>query len=1490
MNELKQKANLIKKFLVKSLKWLSVAILLLVATLIAVSQLPYLQNILLKKFTQQLSRNTQFSIKHQRFAFKWFQKAFITGLEIKDPSDSTMLFIDHLVFEINPIRIVLNKSITIEEVKIEGAKVHLIKNDEEAFNIDAFIQKIKTMGQQKATHNKAPQAFVIKRAFLKNAEFLLDNQRISPLQDRFDPHHIKLNQIEAQLTNFRAVADTIEMNIYQLACNHVNSPLSIVKLHTFFRISQTGMAFTQLNLQTEHSHIKDAILFTYAGTKALNQFVDSVQVNAHLDNSVIHARELAIFVPYFKQYDTHYSLSGRLKGKVKDFHIADLNFNFGKQNSHVKGDVYVKGLPNFQEAFMKADLATGKIYATDISPYISERHYKAIEKLSYLAIKGNFFGSLQDFAVAGTLDTDLGTITATINLKRGPSPQYASYKGVIAVNDFALGTLLNAKELQKLTMDGQIEGKGLTLETADFQLKASVGKLGFHHYEYKNIYTNGSFTKERFQGSLKINDPNLKFEANAHIDLNDGKDSIAIQGNLATASLKALHIMDKKATLRTRLAIAMRGLSLDKVIANATFTQFSFNLEDKNLDLDTLHIDTDRTNKKRIFSLNAQPIAIKAEGDFNYATFMKDVSQLVREYKSFLTNVKHSLKERVLQKYCIDYHIHLKDINPLLNLFTSAFYIAPNTILQGSFSQHQQATFSLYASQIDSLVFKKNKLLQPHLEFTASKSADHQEVVAWGKFIAKKQKKGELDATEPLLLDVLWKNDQINFRSAFGQENSQNQLELKGNVALLDSITEIRLAPTILRVLDKEWQIHPHNLVILAKSSIKFQNFSIFSEDQKASLAGVISSKPTERLHLHLENFLLSNLNPILSRKLAGKVNGRAMLQNISQKSLIESNIVVKDFIINDFLVGDVTCQTNWEAHSKKLNIAFEVERLKKKIMHIVGFYKPVETKNSLQLTANFSDTRLSMLEPFVEKLFSQLDGALNGTISVKGSLADPQITGNGKITDATLSINYLNTRYGFAGDWAFSSKAIHINNLKLSDEQGSEATLTGAIFHEKFTNFTLDLQGAMTKFKVLYTTFSDNQEFYGNGIVSGNIALSGPVSNLTIQAKATTDEGTRIYIPVKKDNITVGQEEYISFISFEDQAKEETSSIRSVTLKGLKLDLALEITRDAYTELILDMKNGDIISGRGNGNINLKIDTKGAFNMSGDYVFVEGGYKFSIYKVIDRKFKISPESRITWYDNPHTGLLNIKATYEQRASLAPLLLIDEAEIKANPDYRKKYPVQVILKLQGEILSPELDFEVNFQEYPDNTPMQTAIDAFQAKVAADERYLADQVFSLIILKRFSGEKQANTRSKDVGRSLSGFFSSRLSSLVSELDENLEIDADISLTELDESLQLRLAYTFLGGRLRIAKEGTIGHSNGREANTTSTLIGDWTVEYLLTKDGQLKARMYSKSISDPTYLGTSNAPMIVGGFSIKHVKHFNRWREIFKGKRKKVGIK
>ena len=50
-----------------------------------------------------------------------------------------------------------------------------------------------------------------------------------------------------------------------------------------------------------------------------------------------------------------------------------------------------------------------------------------------------------------------------------------------------------------------------------------------------------------------------------------------------------------------------------------------------------------------------------------------------------------------------------------------------------------------------------------------------------------------------------------------------------------------------------------------------------------------------------------------------------------------------------------------------------------------------------------------------------------------------------------------------------------------------------------------------------------------------------------------------------------------------------------------------LDITPDAYCEIIFDLTSGDIIRGRGNGKLNLQIDTKGDFNMFGDYEIDEG-------------------------------------------------------------------------------------------------------------------------------------------------------------------------------------------------------------------------------------------------------------------------------------------
>jgi hypothetical protein len=87
----------------------------------------------------------------------------------------------------------------------------------------------------------------------------------------------------------------------------------------------------------------------------------------------------------------------------------------------------------------------------------------------------------------------------------------------------------------------------------------------------------------------------------------------------------------------------------------------------------------------------------------------------------------------------------------------------------------------------------------------------------------------------------------------------------------------------------------------------------------------------------------------------------------------------------------------------------------------------------------------------------------------------------------------------------------------------------------------------------------------------------------------------------------------------------------KKINITGITFDLNLNVTPDAYCEIIFDIKSGDIIRGRGNGRVKLQLDTKGEFNMFGPVTFTEGGYNFTLYDIINKEFTIEPGSSITW-------------------------------------------------------------------------------------------------------------------------------------------------------------------------------------------------------------------------------------------------------------------
>ncbi|HET9053145.1 MAG TPA: translocation/assembly module TamB domain-containing protein, partial [Cyclobacteriaceae bacterium] len=506
----------------------------------------------------------------------------------------------------------------------------------------------------------------------------------------------------------------------------------------------------------------------------------------------------------------------------------------------------------------------------------------------------------------------------------------------------------------------------------------------------------------------------------------------------------------------------------------------------------------------------------------------------------------------------------------------------------------------------------------------------------------------------------------------------------------------IRLLPASkVQLLEKIWNIETSNQLAMKGKEWSIRNFRWANDTQSVGLQGHISADPQKSLSFRVDDFNLATLNSIIQRRLDGNVNAHVLVNDVYHNPSLQNAIDIRDLKVDNFLVGNVTGNNTWDPQGKKFLLEFLIDRLGNRIVDCTGYYDPYDYANALNITANLQKTNLKIIEPFLTGIFSNIEGTLSGAYTITGALARPVLKGEGNMAGGKLTVDYLKTTYLAEGIVGLSQEAIYFKNIQLTDMLRNKGKLEGKINHVNFGQMSIDMYASFENFQLLNTNGRDNNLFYGQGFASGDVSFTGPLNNLKITANATTRKNTRISIPISGTS-TIERKDFINFVSFSDslyQKRISESITKKVTLTGITCDLNLDVTPDAYCEIIIDLKSGDIIHGRGNGRIKLQLDTKGEFNMFGPVVFTEGGYNFTLYDIINKEFKIEPGSSITWYGDPYQGQMRIHASYNQLASFAPILPYTDPAIASTPQIRRKYQARVLLELEGPMLSPQIDFD-----------------------------------------------------------------------------------------------------------------------------------------------------------------------------------------------------
>ena len=1491
-------------------------------------QIPAVQTKAVHKLAEWVSAKMQFPIGIEHVSIKWFDSMVFEGVSIKDRQQRPMIDVGRLEVNYDLQNLIDSSAHTIhlDEVLLYQPDVRLVKRPNGSLNIDEFIDRIGELLAADTTQPKKPNnsiPFTIGKATVVGGAFQFDDPREPLMNDRrlFDYYHFRLEKLSGNISNFLALGDTIALNIKNTKAIDRDSRLRVRHINTRFLWCAKKMELADLDARINESTIREQLVFLFDSPSAFGDFNREVTLIGRLRNSTLHSADLGYFSDYVRNLRETWTITTDFVGTVDNFKLQRTDLRFGsKFRSRLAGSIGFKGLPDVDKISTDFAFTSSEVNMADIRQYYPDVDFnKVVQKLGTVGFSATFAGPFDNFSTAGTFRTAVGNVTGDLKLRLGAKPAQTTFIANFRGENFALGKLIDQPELiQKLDGQGRITGRGgLDVTKADIDIDGKLGRFGFQGYDYRNLTVRGNLQKAFFHGQISLRDPNLSFDLDGESDLGSPRNHFDIRGTVQEADLRKLGYTRDSLTIRTELDVQLDGNTVDQLEGQANFRNATLVLNKRPLSIDTLSLLSAIEPNGRLLMVDSDFLTAQLRGNFLPNQTVQDLTALANEYALYFTRDvatrqayyerKIRLKTIASDRYDILYQFAIRNIQPLLDFALPMVRMSTGTTMEGRFSVDKTALLTA-TIKTDSIRVGDVRLGASEADLTTSKFTDNDEVLASVVVTSQKQTIGTIAPTENLLLEAAWDVDHIDFSSSVQQQNSTNRANLNGELRFKGDTLDLMFHNSTLSVLDSTWTVSPDGVVRKMGRDYTFIDVELSHRDQRMRANGKIGVDSLATLQISAENFLLETLNPLLDTKLFGTLTGTAKLRNAYKTPIVESDLVINRLRYDDFLFGNVRGGAEYNPLSQRVNIDARVNRNNTDVVTVSGTYAPRQKANVFDLKAVFTNTDLRILEPFTEGLFSNIGGTANGTLDLAGSIDSPVLKGVLDVQKGKLLIDYLQAEAAFDDKIYFGEGEIIARRLTVRDPLGNTMNLRGGVYHDRFRFFQLRFDADLRNFRIMNTVAKDNDLFYGAAVVTGKAELYGPIDNLTIRANVTSNKGTRIFIPLDAAaTVSSSGNDFIEFINRVPVSATVTTgnsttntlagaadkAETTLDLSGIKMDFNLDITPDAYCEIQLDRQTGDIIKSNGAGRINMRIDTKGDFSMTGNYEIQQGEYTFTFENVINKRFQIRPNSRITWTGDPYRALLDVTAAYTQYTSLKPLLtnLNSGATTSNNSDGNRRYPVDLIINLDGELESPAVTYALKIKEYPTSSDFRQAVIAFEARLDANEQELTRQVSSVLLFNQLlpegSGLFAQNNVNNGLYNSVSELISNQISRIASNLDKNLDVGVSFggfsgnnSNESLLNNLQLRFSYRFLNDRFRISRDGgfTYGQNQLGQAQTSAaSLLGEWTLEYWVTPDGRFRAKMYNRNQQSALNQGALNSTLTTGGgISVLYTRTFNQF--------------
>ena len=1314
-----------------------------------------------------------------------------------------------------------------------------------------------------------------------------------------DYNHLHLTDLTLNLADLAFSENRTTATLNQLAVTE-KSGFRIDSWRARVVYDSTQIRLDSLDLVTPHTHLARTIAVGYRDLAALTDEneLPNLRVAADLRNVRVGYRDILYLAPdllgtppFSKYPNNGLKLDGRISGRVGDLTLDNLRASTLRDTRlHIRRG-RIQGLPNVDGRLLTdLDIVEARSSRADIESLVPPGTLPPDLSLPpSIAISGKFRGrpTTLQFTTDLTARTSYGDVAFSGDFGAAQANGQQPLTGTFALRNFDAGKLLRNPQLGRISATGRLNATGNLQkpETLVGTVKAQVQRATYNGYTYRGITANVELDRNRYVLAAKSEqDPNLNLDARAVVDLRDPNNPRyeVTSLNLRGANLTALGFYTG-GDLRVQGNLKANLSGADANSLNGTFAGTNLVIVRDNVPyvIDSLRGRIVQTATRALVEVNSSVLAAKIDGNVHLGDLGPELLGHINRYFK-LEGVK-PLPATGNQQFAYD--VQLKDARIVRQFVPDLKELSPF----GLRGEYRRAAARLTVNgEIPVVRYAAYRLDSLRVAIDSDPTK-----LSYDLRLARAAQDTTLQLRRPSIVGSVADNVLTTRVAVLGDSADRERLALAGTLRGVPvrergrngTAYEFRAAPEQ-TINYARWTAGADNFVRYYPSgAVVASNLRLTNGRSSLTLQSQDPAVPTSPLRATFADFQLAELARIVQQQdslVAGALNGTAEVRGLGTDKLgIVADATISGLVFQKAPIGDVALKASNSTPGRydvdvRLSGGAPSPGQPANDVVVTGYYL-LSGEAPLNFTADVRRLNLKLIEPFSVGQVAQTSGALTGQLTISGAAATPQVRGRLTTTaDAGFTVPQLGSPFRLPSQTlGFDEKGIAFDDFTVLDSAAQELVVNGYLLTPNLVDYTFDLRAVTDDFLVVRNTRKDNPLFYGRVLVDSDTRLTGPLTLISIDTRATVVKGSRLTLETPADDPgQVSREGIVRFVdksitldSLLAQMKLDSAQVGAAA-SGYDIRAVLTVTDETPFTVVIDPLSGDNLKVRANGTLNTTIDPAGTIGLSGLVTVKSGAYRLSLYDLATREFALKEGSTLLWSGDPYNAELNLTALYDVKAAPADLLAgqgIDDATY--NTVARNKLPFQVALKVTEQLSKPLIGFDVTLPE-DQRGALGGQVEAKLAQLRQPNQTseLSKQVFSLLILGRFVQQNPFQSAASEsfiasqLRGSASQVLTDQLQNLTGKYLSGLGIDlgvtnqADYSSGEAKSRTDLNVAVRrqLLNNRLsvRVGTDVPLSGNSGTQAtqgaNAASNFAGDVSLEYTVLRDGRLRLRAYRQN--------------------------------------------